>query len=40
MLGNLIWLAGGIALGVVFDETFRAVWAKVKAKKDEVLDRE
>ncbi len=36
MLSAILWFGGGIVVGVIFDETFRAIWAKVKAKKDEM----
>lgn len=35
----LLWLAGGVVLGVVFDETFRAVWKRVRTKGEEVVNK-
>lgn len=37
---EVLLFVGGVAVGVIFDESIRAVLKKLKAKKDEVLDRD
>lgn len=38
ILANSGWIIGGIVIGVIFDEFFRALWKKIKAKGEEVVD--
>jgi hypothetical protein len=37
-LANIPWIIGGIVLGVIFDEFFRALWKKIKARGVKVVD--
>jgi len=37
-LANIPWIIVGIVLGVIFDEFFRALWKKIKARGKEVVE--